>query len=138
LGRVELESGTEALVWVIGIGVIVVGMFIAGNGGGHHLFESGFKEIIRVDACIINDFEGTLILFIISGEVQFSSSGGGHGVSVDVALDVVMEIIVGECTWVTSEERIGRLQEHNPVVNRLCALRGTEDQEFDLLFPSWV
>jgi hypothetical protein len=78
------------------------------------------------------------ILFVIGGEVQFGSSGGGHGVGMDVALDVVMEIIVGECTWVTSEESIGRLQEHNPVIIRHCALCGTEDQEFDLLFPFWV
>jgi hypothetical protein len=67
----------------------------------HHLLGSSFKESVGVHTCIIHDFECTFVFVIVGHKMKYSGGGGSHSVGMDVALNVVVEIIGGQCTGVT-------------------------------------
>lgn len=100
------------------------------------MFDRSFKKSIGPDAGVVNNFQGVFVFVVFSDQMKFGDGCGGHSVGVDMALDMISQVVIREFAYVVQEQGVGRLKQHNPIRDWSIALVRHKDRQLDILFPT--
>jgi hypothetical protein len=100
------------------------------------LLDRSFKKSIGPDAGIIVNFQGAFVFVVFDDQMKFGDGCGSHSVRVDMALDMISQVIIREFAYVVQEQGIGQHKQHNPIRDWSIALVQRKDRQLDILFPT--